>query len=93
MTQASEICRRAVIHGRVQGVFFRDSVRERAEAAGLTGSVRNCPDGSVEVVLQGPPTAVEQVIEFCHHGPDRARVQRVQVSECTPQARRGFTVR
>ena len=60
--------RRVVVRGRVQGVFFRDSMRERARAHGVAGWVRNRPDGSVEAVLEGPAEAVERVLRFARDG-------------------------
>jgi acylphosphatase len=88
----SVIRRRAVVRGRVQGVFFRDSTREQAEAAGVAGSVRNRDDGAVEVVLEGPPGAVEQVLAFSHEGPGQARVDSVEISEEEPQGLTSFEV-
>jgi acylphosphatase len=85
--------RRVRVHGQVQGVFFRDSTRERAQAAGVGGWVRNCSDGSVEAVLEGDPGAVEQMLEFCRGGPPSAEVRRVEVAEETPEGLRGFEVR
>jgi acylphosphatase len=81
------------VHGPVQGVFFRDSTRRRAEANGVAGWVRNCPDGTVEAVFEGDPGAVEQLVEFCRRGPSRARVERVEVTEEAPEALSGFSVR
>ena len=83
---------RAVVQGRVQGVFFRDSVRERARAHGVSGWVRNRPDGGVEAVLEGPPDAVERVIRFMHTGPPQARVERVELSQEPPEGLNGFEV-
>jgi acylphosphatase len=71
--------RRVTVYGRVQGVFFRDSLRERAQADGVSGWVRNCPDGSVEAVLEGPAEAVERVVQFARAGPPRAEVESVDV--------------
>jgi acylphosphatase len=93
MSPDQEIARHIVVSGQVQGVFFRDSLRQRAEAAGVTGWVRNRSDGRVEAVIQGAAHAVEQVIEFSRHGPDQARVQRVEVREAAPESRGGFEVR
>jgi acylphosphatase len=73
--------RRAVARGRVQGVFFRDSVRRRAVALGVTGWVRNRSDGAVEAVFEGAPEAVEQMLEFVRRGPGRAEVEDVEVFE------------
>jgi len=81
------------VHGRVQGVFFRASTRERAVEAGVAGWVRNCPDGSVEAVLEGPPDAVEAVVAFCREGPGPARVERVEAADEEPEGLAGFRVR
>jgi acylphosphatase len=87
------IRRRAVVHGRVQGVFFRDSTRERARAHGVAGWVCNRPDGALEAVLEGPREAVERVLRFLETGPPRARVAGVEVSEEEPLGLSGFEVR
>jgi acylphosphatase len=78
--------------GRVQGVFFRDSVRRAAEAAGVAGSAENLPDGSVEVVLEGPEDAVERLVELCRRGPGHAEVARLDVADEEPEGLRGFSV-
>ena len=67
------------VTGQVQGVNFRSSTKVEADALGLTGSVRNCPDGSVEVVIEGPRTTVQQLVDWCHHGPSWARVDDITV--------------
>jgi acylphosphatase len=85
--------RRVLVHGRVQGVFFRDSMRERARAHGVTGWVRNRSDGAVEAVLEGPAEAVERVLRFAGTGPPRADVASVQVSEEEPEGLSGFEIR
>jgi acylphosphatase len=68
------------ISGRVQGVFFRSSTQEQARARGLTGWVRNAPDGRVEAEIQGVPAAVEHLIAECRDGPPAARVTDVEVA-------------
>ena len=73
--------KRVVVHGRVQGVGFRYSVRQRAASAGVAGWVRNCADGSVEAVFEGDDDAVERVVEWMREGPRGAAVQDVEVSE------------
>ena len=90
---AGAIRRRAVVHGRVQGVFFRDSTRERARAHGVAGWVRNRSDGVVEAVLEGPAKDVERVLRFLETGPPRAHVDSVEVSEEDPEGLSGFEVR
>lgn len=65
------------IHGRVQGVFFRDSMRREAEQLGITGWVRNRNDGSVEAVVQGAPGDVDAMVQWAQRGPQRAEVTAV----------------
>jgi acylphosphatase len=85
--------RRVVVHGQVQGVFFRDSTRERARAHGVAGWVANRPDGAVEAVLEGEPEAVDRLVRFLETGPARAEVDRVETSEESPEGLSGFSVR
>jgi acylphosphatase len=84
--------KRVVVHGLVQGVFFRDAVRRRAQTAGVTGWVRNNRDGTVEAVFEGGPDEVERLVEFCRRGPRGARVERVDVHDGPPEGLYGFTV-
>ena len=91
--QEQPIRRRVVVRGRVQGVFFRDSTRERARAHGVAGWVSNRPDGAVEAVLEGSPDAVERVLRFVQTGPPYARVENVEVREERPEGLSGFSVR
>lgn len=81
------------MRGRVQGVFFRDSARERARAHGVSGWIGNRADGAVEAVLEGPAEAVERVVRFLHTGPPRAEVSEVQITEEEPEGLSGFQVR
>ena len=67
------------ISGRVQGVFFRAHTKELADELGLTGWVRNLPDGRVEAVFEGEEDAVKEVIEWCKRGPPLASVEKVEV--------------
>jgi acylphosphatase len=85
--------KRVVVHGRVQGVFFRDSTRQRAEAAGVSGWVANRPDGTVEAVFEGDAEAVESLVAFMRDGPRGAEVDRVEVNEEDPEGLRDFDVR
>lgn len=87
------IRRRVVVHGLVQGVYFRDSVRRRAFAASVAGWVRNTRDGTVEAVFEGEPHAVERLVDFCRQGPRGARVDRVWVGEEEPEGLPGFAIR
>ncbi|HWR78003.1 MAG TPA: acylphosphatase [Thiobacillus sp.] len=74
-----------LIHGRVQGVWFRESMRREAERLGVSGWVRNAPDGSVEAVIQGPLEAVDALIAWARSGPPQARVGRIELSEAHGQ--------
>jgi acylphosphatase len=85
--------RRVVVHGRVQGVFFRDSTAREARARGVAGWVRNRDDGTVEAVFEGAPEAVEALVAWARGGPARAEVERAEVSEEPPEGLRGFDVR
>lgn len=93
MQMANDVVRRrVVVDGRVQGVFFRDSCRREAAAAGVAGWARNRPDGQVEVVAEGPPAAVDRLVAWCRSGPSHALVTAVQVVEEEPEGLRGFAV-
>ena len=85
--------RRVVVHGRVQGVFFRDSARREATRLGVSGWIRNCPDGTVESVFEGPSEAVARLVEWCESGPRGAAVERVEVFEEESEGLAGFEVR
>ncbi len=85
--------RRVVVHGRVQGVFFRDSTRQRARAHGVAGWVRNRTDGTVEAVIEGEPEAVQRLLHFLETGPPHAHVDRVDVSHEAPEGLTGFAIR
>ena len=87
------IRRRVVVHGLVQGVFFRDSVRRRAVDAGVSGWVRNTREGTVEAVLEGEPDAVAKLVAFCREGPRGARVERVDATNEPPEGLSGFAIR
>ena len=87
------IRRRVVVHGLVQGVFFRDSTRRLAQRHGVAGWVANRPDGAVEAVFEGEADAVERLVAFSRAGPRGARVESVEVVEEGPEGLRGFAVR
>jgi len=90
---AERVRTRVVVHGEVQGVFFRDSTREEAERRGVAGWVTNRDDGTVEAVFEGPPDAVEALVDFCREGPSRADVERVEEQSEEPEGLDGFSVR
>ncbi len=84
---------RVVVQGFVHGVFFRDTVRRRAQSAGVAGWVRNNRDGTVEAVFEGEPERVERLVAFCREGPRGARVDRVEVHAEDPEGLREFSIR
>ena len=82
-------CTHCVVSGRVQGVFFRASTRDRAQALGLSGQVRNLPDGRVAVTACGPQAALDTLQQWLWEGPRQAAVSDVQFTSCPEEA--GFT--
>ena len=87
------IRKRVVVHGRVQGVFFRDTVRRMAGSRGVAGWVRNTPEGAVEAVFEGDADAVEAMVAFAHEGPRGAAVERADVVDEEPEDLSGFEIR
>ena len=83
---------RAVVHGRVQGVWFRDSTACRAYALGVAGWVRNLSDGSVEVHAEGESTAVDRLVAFLQDGPPRARVDVVRIEHAASEGHDDFKI-
>lgn len=81
------------VSGRVQGVYFRATTRDRAAAAGVDGWVRNLDDGRVEAHFEGQREAVEELVAFCREGPEAARVEDVAVDWSEPEAVDGFRIR
>ncbi len=78
--------RRARVSGRVQGVWFRASTAERAEALGIRGRAENLPDGSVLVHAAGTDAALDALVEWLHRGPPMARVDAVEVEAIEPES-------
>jgi acylphosphatase len=89
----SHVRRRVRAHGRVQGVFFRDSVRREAVRRGVAGWVRNCFDGSVEAVFEGPPDAVAAMVDYCRAGPGHSEVASLDSVVEAVEGLTGFDVR
>jgi acylphosphatase len=85
--------RRVVVHGHVQGVFFRDSTRRIALEHGVAGWARNTWVGTVEAVFEGEPEAVERLVAFVRKGPPGAIVERVEVFDEPEEGLRGFAIR
>jgi len=80
------------VSGRVQGVFYRDGCRAEAQQLGVRGWVRNRADRTVEVVAEGPRDRVGQLLRWCRHGPPRATVTAMTVTDEVPAAERGFRI-
>jgi acylphosphatase len=81
-----------VVHGRVQGVFFRDTIRRRASERGVAGWARNREDGTLEAAFEGQADAVDSLVRFAHEGPRGAEVERVEVVEEDPEGVSGFSI-
>ena len=90
---ADVVRKRVVVHGDVQGVFFRDTTRREAGSHGVAGWVRNTPEGTVEAVFEGSPGAVDRMVAFAGRGPRGAQVERVEASDEEPEGLSGFEVR
>lgn len=70
-----------LVSGRVQGVYFRLFTQNKAKHFSIKGSVRNLPDGRVEIVAEAPNAVLEKFIKWCHKGPITARVDRIEIAE------------
>jgi acylphosphatase len=90
---SEQVARRVVVHGSVQGVFFRDTTRRKAQSRGVSGWVRNCADGSVEALFEGDPDAVESMVAFAREGPRGAQVEHVDVQDAEAEGLGGFEIR
>jgi acylphosphatase len=90
---SERVRRRVVVHGYVQGVFFRDSTRREAARRGVSGWVTNRPDGAVEAVFEGAEPDVEALVDFASRGPRGAEVRDVDVSPEPPEDLAGFEIR
>lgn len=76
-----EISVHVTISGRVQGVWFRDSTRRKADSLGINGWVKNSDNGDVEALFQGKPEKINEILDWCKKGPPLSRVDNVKVSE------------
>jgi acylphosphatase len=90
---SDRIRRRVVVHGNVQGIFFRDTCRRRASSRGVAGWVTNRPDGAVEAVFEGEPDAVSSMVAWCSEGPRGADVDSVDEATEEPEGLSGFQIR
>lgn len=93
MTEADRTRAHVFVSGRVQGVYFRATTRDKAREHDVDGWVRNLDDGRVEAVFEGPDEAVAAMVEFCHEGSDAARVRDVDVTDEEPAGESGFRIR
>ncbi|MGI9276321.1 MAG: acylphosphatase [Endozoicomonas sp.] len=87
----AKVCRRALVNGRVQGVWYRGSTQQKARGLGVTGWAKNLPDGRVEVLMCGDEKSVGELELWLHKGPPLARVQSVQAADEPWQDFSGFT--
>lgn len=87
---SEDVARRLVVHGHVQGVLYRESMRHEAERLGIDGWVRNRSDGTVEAHVQGAPEAVEAIVAWARRGPEHARVERVESAATAVEDLHGF---
>lgn len=83
---------RLIVEGKVQGVFFRQSTMEKAATLGIAGTVRNLPDGSVEIVATGTPEQLRLLSRWCNQGPPRAVVAKVSSTPLPLQSFKNFTI-
>jgi acylphosphatase len=84
--------RRAVVSGRVQGVWYRDTARREADRLGVSGSATNLRDGTVQLEVEGPTASVDAFLTWAAEGPPRAQVAAIRVEDLDPQGQAGFVV-
>ena len=82
--------RRVVVHGEVQGVFFRDTARREASRYGVSGWIHNTAEGTVEAVFEGDRKAVDRMVGFAHEGPSQAEVEHVETFDEEVEGLQGF---
>jgi acylphosphatase len=83
---------RVIVSGRVQGVFFRDTCQRTARELGVMGTVRNCSDGTVEVVAEGERDVVDALLAWCRTGPPHGTVTGISITDEPPAGESTFTV-
>lgn len=92
-TSNPRLTRRYVVRGHVQGVGFRGFAWRRAQEIGVTGTVRNLDDGTVEVIANGTKAQLDDLAGYLHRGPLYGEVHGVTESECAPIKARDFSIR
>jgi acylphosphatase len=90
---SDRVAKRFVVHGTVQGVFYRESMRREAERLGVDGWVRNRSDGTVEAHAEGSAEAIEALFAWASRGPEDARVTRIDATDAAPEGAPGFMKR
>lgn len=86
------ICKRCLVSGRVQGVWFRDTTRRKAEQLGVSGRAANLADGSVEVIACGEPWAVDELCNWLWEGSPMSKVSDVRCEDVEPVTTDGFAI-
>lgn len=81
-----------MVSGKVQGVYFRQTTKEKAKTLNITGTVKNLPDGTVHITATGTADQLKEIIEWCWQGPSRARVSNVRHETCEPKQFQTFTI-
>jgi acylphosphatase len=81
-----------VVSGKVQGVFYRQSTKEKAKSLGIGGTVKNDNDGSVHIIATGSKEQLDELVQWCHRGPDKAKVEKVEVNELPLESFSSFTI-
>lgn len=84
---------RLIVSGKVQGVFFRDSTRRKAQELGLSGYARNLPDGNVEVVAEGPEEKINELIQFIKNNPGHSKVKEIKINHKELENFNGFEIK
>jgi acylphosphatase len=84
--------RRAVVSGRVQGVWYRDTARREADRLGVAGSATNLRDGTVQLEVEGTSASVDAFLTWAAEGPPRAQVATIRIEDLDPQGQAGFVV-
>jgi acylphosphatase len=83
---------RFIISGKVQGVFYRQATKEKAKELKISGTVRNLPNGDVEIIASGNPEQLKQLRDWCQHGPPRAIVNNIEATPLPLQLYDSFTI-
>ena len=86
------IAKKVRISGKVQGVYYRASARQKAAMLGVNGFIKNEEDGTVSMEIEGEPEAVNEMIEWCRHGPAMARVEQLKSETCKASGNSGFHI-